>query len=344
MDQGDFILYRNASAELDAFLERFALRRSYEVPLSMLLCDLISTIATDLENSEHNFSFTRPARSRYIPGYEPPVMNLLSIINRGRRRPSTGAIHLRPAHNLTPQTDVDAIIHSRAFMISDLTIQDSRIVLYFGEILGHSLLIHSTDPYIAIREHPVTLMTTIDPADDIARLHTCLSRKFYFMFGHDAYNGHPNEPSSDEDDEEEEDLFRDQRYQRPSSSHPLPHSSSTLVHPPSSPIASPPTSPVIHTNPLQRGDSLVVLSILPRTIWTQDFIHTPGCYDGVFAGRQVILDKVYQLACSDPETFGLDIKGTSVDAIAVELRASLELAANKGDFTEVLSPNRSFRV
>ena len=58
----------------------------------------------------------------------------------------------------------------------------------------------------------------------------------------------------------------------------------------------------------------------------------------------MILDKVYQLACSDPEHFELDIKGTSVDAIAVELRASLELAANKGDFTEVLSPNRNFHM
>ena len=315
--------------------------------LSMLLCDLINTITMDLENCEHNFLFTRPAQIRYIPGCEPPVMNLLSIINRGHQWPSTGATHLWPADNLTPQMDMHTIIHSRAFMISDLTIQDSWIVLYFGEILGHFLLIHITDPFLAIWEHPVTLMTTIDPVDDIAHLHTCLSHKFYFMFGHDAYNGHLNEPSSDKDNEEEEDLFHDQWSQWPSSSRSLPHSLSTLVHPPTSPIAlahSLPTSPVIHTNPLQREDSLVALSMLPWTIWTQDFIHTPRCYDGVFVGWQAILDKVYQLACSDPEHFELDIKGTSVDAIAVELRASLELAANKGDFTEVLSPNRKFRM
>ena len=106
--------------------------------------------------------------------------------------------------------DMHTIIHSRVFVISDLTIQDSQIVLYFGEILGHFLLIHITDPFIVIREHPVTLMTTINPADDIGHLHTCLSCKFYFMFRHDTYNGHPNEPSSDEDNEEEEDQFHDQ--------------------------------------------------------------------------------------------------------------------------------------
>ena len=184
---------------------------------------------------------------------EPPVMNLLSTINQGHWWSSTGATHLWHSDNLTLQMDMHTIIHSRVFMISDLTIQDSQIVLYFGEILGHFLLIHITDPFIVIWEHPVTLMTTINPVDDIVHLHMCLSHKFYFMFGHDTYNGHLNEPSSDEDNEEEEDLFHDQQSQQPSSSRSLPHSSSTLVHPPTSLIAltpSLPTSPVIHTNPL----------------------------------------------------------------------------------------------
>ena len=91
----------------------------------MLLCDLINAIAMDLENCEHNFLFTWPAQSRYIPGYEPPVMNLLSIINQGHQQPSTGATHLQPADNLTLQMDMHMIIHSRVFIISDLTIQDS---------------------------------------------------------------------------------------------------------------------------------------------------------------------------------------------------------------------------
>ena len=176
-------------------------------------------------------------------------------------------------------------------------------------------------------------MTTIDPVDDIAHLHTCLSHKFYFIFRHDTYNGYPNKPSSDEDEEEEEDLFHDQWSQWPSSSRSLPHSLSTLIHPPTSLIAltpSLPTSPVIHTNPLQWGDSLVALSILPQTIWTQDFIHTPGHCNGVFVGQQVILDKVYQLACSNPEHFELDIKGTLVDAIALSCWLHLNSQLTRG--------------
>ena len=113
------------------FLERFGLIRLYDVPLRRQLRDFIDGIAGDLENSEHGFTFTRPAQSRYIPGYRSPVLSLLSVVNRGQPRPSTGAIHLRPA--LANLVDINAVINNRFIMIPNLTIQDSRVVLYFGE-------------------------------------------------------------------------------------------------------------------------------------------------------------------------------------------------------------------
>lgn len=213
------------------------------------------------------------------------------------------------------------------------------------------------DYLIVIRDYPVTLLTAVDPTDDVARLHTCLSLKFYFMFTQDAYNSDPNEPSSDEDndDEEEEELFHEASRRRPrrlNSARVIPHNSSTLVQPPTSPIArpstpplgDPPTSPVIHSNPLQRGDSLVKLSVLPRTIWKDTFIPSPGLYNGIFTGQQAILDKVYEVATSGSPYFDLDVRGTTVEALASELRTLLERAVNKGDFTEVLSPYRTFHV
>ena len=143
-------------------------------------------------------------------------------------------------------------------------------------------------------------------------------------------------------------------HQRPSSLRALPHNSSILVHPPTSPNAhsptpltdDPPTSPVLHTNPLQRGESLVELSVLPRCIWTKNFIPSPGRYDGLFTGHQPILDKVYELASSNspyPAT-EMIVQARTVETLADELRASLERAAKKGDFTEVLSQQRSFQV
>ena len=201
-------------------------------------------------------------------------------------------------------------------------------------------------------------MTTVDPADEVARLHTCIPRKFYFMFGQDAFNTDRNEPSSDEgeegddEDEDEDELFRGasrRQPQRLSSSPVRPHNSSIAVHPPSAhsptpPMEDPPTSPVVHSNPLQRGESLVELSFLPRCIWTNDFIPSPGRYSGVFAGHQSILDKVYQLASSSSPYSEMIVRARTVDALAVELRTLLERAALKGDFTDVLSRHRTFQV
>ena len=176
------------------------------------------------------------------------------------------------------------------------------------------ILIHNAEYFIVIQEEPVTLLTTVDPADEIARLHTCIPCKFYFMFRQDVFNADWNEPSSDEDgeneDEESEELFRvalRRGHQWPSSSHVLLHNSSTLVHPPTSPNThsptpltdDPPTSPVLHTNPLQQGESLVELSVLPHCIWTKNFIPSTGRYDSLFTGHQPILDKVYELASSN---------------------------------------------
>ena len=56
-------------------------------------------------------------------------------------------------------------------------------------------------------EYPMMLLTTVDPADNIVWSHTCISCKFYFMFGQDTYNDNPNEPFSGEDKDNDDDDF-----------------------------------------------------------------------------------------------------------------------------------------
>lgn len=219
--------------------------------------------------------------------------------------------------------------------------------------LDHLVPIRSIDYFIVIREHPVTMLTIMDPADEIARLHTCLSRKFYFMFRQDAFHADPNEPSSDEDEEDEieDELLVRRQSQQLVSSRALHHDLSTRVHSPtpsignspSSPGDDPPTSPVIHSNPLQRGDSLVTLSVLPRTIWTQNFTPSAGRYRGEFVEQQSILDKIYHLASIGSGYSELSIRGPTTRALAASLRTLIECAARKGDFTDVLSRNRLFQ-
>ena len=103
-----------------------------------------------------------------------------------------------------------------------------------------------------------------------------------------------------------------------------------------------PTSPVIHTNPLQRGGSLATMSMLPSSIWTQDFSLSSRRYNSLFDVSKPIVEHVYELATSGSGIHELDIQGTTANAIAIKLQVLLENAANKGDFTEVLFPQRTF--
>ena len=65
-----------------------------------------------------------------------------------------------------------------------------------------------------------------------------------------------------------------------------------------------------------------------------------------FTGHQPILDKVYELASSNSlyPTTEIVIQAWTVEALADKLQASLEQAAKKDDFIEVLSQQRLFQV
>ena len=139
----------------------------------------------------------------------------------------------------------------------------------------------------------------MDSDDEVARLHTRISAKFYCIFAEDGYST-ITEPSSDEDEQDEQEGPRDNRTRRiqqsTNPSHPLVHNSSMVVHPSTPPT--PPTSPVTHSNPLQRGQSLATMSMLLSTIWAQEFIPTSGRYDSIFVASNPIIEQVYKLATS----------------------------------------------
>ena len=190
--------------------------------------------------------------------------------------------------------------------------------------------------FIAIQEFPVTLMTTMDPDNNIAHLHTCLSHKIYCIFTEDTHSTIINELSSDKDEENEVKLDNHNHWSQHivTSPHALLHDSSMIVNPP--------TSLVIHSNPLQRGTSLATMMMLPSTICEQECSPSTRCHNGMFVGGGSIVEEVYKLATSGSSMFELDLQRPMVPAIAVKFWGLLEHAAHKTDFTEVLSPHRSF--
>ena len=86
------------------------------------------------------------------------------------------------------------------FVNPNLTIVNGHIVLYFGQFnkFCYYLVLIELE---AIQEYPVMLMAAIDPDNNVAYLHTCLSWKFYCIFTDNAHTTVINVPSSKEDEE-----------------------------------------------------------------------------------------------------------------------------------------------
>ena len=143
--------------------------------------------------------------------------------------------------------DLQAISNNTQFVNPNLTIVNGCIVLYFGQFnkFCYYLVLIELE---AIREYPVMLMAAIDPDNNVAHLHTCLSQKFYCIFADNAHTTVINAPSSEED-EEEADLevvhanCNSQSMHLNTPPHALVQNSSML--------RDPPTSPFINPNPLQ---------------------------------------------------------------------------------------------
>lgn len=53
---------------------------------------------------------------------------------------------------------------------------------------------------------------------------------------------------------------------------------------------------------------------------------------------------MYELANRGSLYFELDVEGTSMETMARHLQMLLELATSKSDFSEILSPHRTFCV
>ena len=196
-------------------------------------------------------------------------------------------------------------------------------------------------------------------SDDVAHLHTCSSTKTYFRFPRDHAGGdldHINEPSSDEGDNTEEEpkvLHQVQSARRlhwppqvssradcfappPSPSSPMRHTSIPTIN---SFSGSTPTAP---TDPLRPGGSFASLSSLPPKIWDSVWVSSPGRYQGQLSSLQQRAEQAYRLAAGDDRGDGLHLTGRSIATLADEFKSLLGDAAERGDFTEILHPNRSF--
>lgn len=351
-----------------AWFEKNDLFYTFDLPISTTLADLISQISTAMQNSDSNFSFaSAPSHLSFVSNEVLPLQ-VLEFGNRGLQRPQDQQIRLRrAAFNIPDPTISDLLTDRYRFAIPKLAIDgNNRFVLHFSELYSHhpvalpDVHIHS----IVTRSHPLTGLITFD-GDEVARLHTCLSAKFFHSFPLDrADNSYDplHEPSSDSEDdtEEEAEVIRQvqasRRSQRLAQAHTssrsvrfateasIPTSTSTSTT--TSTSTSDPThrAPNATVNPLRPRRTFDLLESVPSKPWSTNWTPTPGRYSGTITSGELKVDQAYALAVKGNQNDGLHLSSLLLGAIADEYRQLLGDAAESGDFTEVLQPERSFAM
>lgn len=178
-------------------------------------------------------------------------------------------------------------------------------------------------------------MTDLHVPGASSRLHTCISRKIYHLFSFDGI-GTPDSADNVSSSEDEEmplvGLHGIIRNQEPSQG-----SSSRNANPPGPHHLSTTTT----SAPLQRTLSLSTITF-PPTIWQAPWIASPfRRYASVFASDSVA-QNIYEAASRDTIAEELDIRSTDVNMVAAMFKTLLGDAVEKEDFTDILSPNRTF--
>lgn len=92
---------------------------------------------------------------------------------------------------------------------------------------------------------------------------------------------------------------------------------------------------------LQRLPSVSSLSCLSPQIWDVPWVPKIGRYHGLVSA-ELLAETVYDIAVDNVPIPKLEIRGKDVDALVILFKELLAQAAAQGDFTEILSPDRSF--
>ena len=126
---------------------------------------------------------------------------------------------------------------------------------------------------------------------------------------------------------------------RPAPSDPVPSQVTAVA-----PIASTPavTASAVASQAIQRALSFNQSSFIPPFIWTEPW--NPDHPSPATYTINNLAEHVFDAAVQGENDHGLTVQGTNVAGLVSNFRAKIAAAVIAGDFTNILSPDRSFLV
>jgi hypothetical protein len=318
-------------------LESYHLLYLYELPVGTRVTALIQRAVADMEASPFNYQFKLDTARLYF-SHETLQLQLLELVNRGLVR-NDGQIRLRRAAHREDQTISDLANDHNRFANPTLCIEGSRLVVNASEsleIIPVMLLSPEVHSYVAVvRLYPVTVTASLSQHDANPRIHTCLSRKVYAKFGFDSPNGFRETQNLSSDEEDDSDVPSSANHQRSWRLRPDPtagtSSTSNVSRQPATATSAVP----------QRSSSISTIASVPSAIWKERWVPRTGPYSGRVS-LENISDDVYEAATSGLLAEELDVRAPDMAGLVAAFRNILADAAMSGDFTQVLSTERSF--
>jgi hypothetical protein len=200
-------------------------------------------------------------------------------------------------------------------------------------------------PYCsAVRVYPLLATAALSDADTVPRVHSCVSRKFYSVFGLDGATSNVENSGGDTSDSGDEDPSANPQTT------PIiqPRRSSRLGQPQAGPSAvnrsqSPTRSFGLSTRGLQREASLLSFSFLPPRIWDTTWVPTISHYHDFFSAQQMS-ETFYELASQGAASNSFEVRAQDVAGLALSFKEMIGQAVDAGDFTTILAPERTFFV
>jgi hypothetical protein len=194
-----------------------------------------------------------------------------------------------------------------------------------------------------VRVYPLLATAALSDADTAPRVHSCVSRKIYSVFGLDGATS--NVENNDTSDSGDEDPSSSANLAHPTAAIQL-RRSSRRGQPQAGPSAtnrsqSPTRSFGSSARGLQRDTSLSSFSFLPPRIWDTSWVPTVSQYHGFFSA-QPMAETVYELASQGATSISLDVRAQDVAGLALSFKEMIGQAVDAGDFTNILAPERGF--